>query len=70
MRPDLPPDLLLCSLSINPRYIPDETSFEGDTIHDEATESSIAAAGTTYEGVEFVTDVCSLECSSFGMASG
>ena len=27
------------------RYIPEETSFEDDVIHDEATEASVAAAG-------------------------
>lgn len=39
------------------RFVPVETSFEEDPIHDEATESTIAAAGPDYQGVEFVTDV-------------
>ena len=38
-------------------FVPDETSFEGDVIHEEATESSAAAVGPAYQGVEFVTDV-------------
>ncbi|SCV71558.1 BQ2448_3146 [Microbotryum intermedium] len=39
------------------QYVPDETSFEDDPIHDEATEASIAAEGTSYTGIDFVTDV-------------
>lgn len=39
------------------RYVPDDTSFEDDPIHDEATEATVAAAGAAYQGVEFVTDV-------------
>ncbi|KAM0746794.1 hypothetical protein T439DRAFT_329491 [Meredithblackwellia eburnea MCA 4105] len=38
------------------QFVPEHTSFEDDTVHDEATEASIAAAGPSYEGVEFVTD--------------
>lgn len=66
------PMCLTCSMSFaqpgpdvraNPpswhRFVPDETSFEGDPVHDEATESTIAAAGPDYQGLEFVTDVLS-----------
>lgn len=38
------------------RFVPDETSFEGDAVHDEATESSVAAEGAAYQGIDFVTD--------------
>lgn len=38
------------------RYVPDETSFEDDPVHDEATEASIAAEGNSYQGLDFQTD--------------
>ncbi|KAI5479550.1 hypothetical protein MNV49_003287 [Pseudohyphozyma bogoriensis] len=38
------------------QYVPNETTFDDDPVHDEATEASIAAEGTNYEGIEFVTD--------------
>lgn len=38
-------------------FVPDDTSFEEDIIHEEATESTVAAVGPAYQGVEFVTDV-------------
>jgi hypothetical protein len=47
-------------LILRSRFVPVETSFEEDPIHEEATEATIAAAGPDYQGVEFVTDVSSL----------
>ncbi|BGP18572.1 hypothetical protein JCM10213_003040 [Rhodosporidiobolus nylandii] len=38
------------------QFVPDETSFDEDPIHDEATEASIAAEGNSYQGVDFATD--------------
>ncbi|GAA6038371.1 hypothetical protein JCM8097_007615 [Rhodosporidiobolus ruineniae] len=38
------------------QYVPDETSFDDDPVHDEATEASIAAEGNSYQGLEFSTD--------------
>ncbi|GAA5961747.1 hypothetical protein JCM8115_004756 [Rhodotorula mucilaginosa] len=38
------------------QYVPDETSFEDDPVHDEATEASIAAEGNSYQGLDFQTD--------------
>ncbi|KAK4704959.1 hypothetical protein P7C70_g1241, partial [Phenoliferia sp. Uapishka_3] len=38
------------------QFVPDETSFDDDPVHDEATEASVAAAGPSYQGVDFVTD--------------
>ncbi len=38
------------------QYVPDETSFEDDPVHDEATEASIAAEGVAYKGIDFSTD--------------
>ncbi|GAA5859122.1 hypothetical protein JCM8547_004011 [Rhodosporidiobolus lusitaniae] len=38
------------------QFVPDETSFDDDPIHDEATEASIAAEGNSYTGLEFSTD--------------
>ena len=38
------------------QYVPDDTSFEEDPIHDEATEASIAAEGVAYKGIDFSTD--------------
>ncbi|GAA5876894.1 hypothetical protein JCM16303_006324 [Sporobolomyces ruberrimus] len=38
------------------QFVPDETSFEDDPIHEEATEASIAAEGSSYQGIDFSTD--------------
>ncbi|GAA5881012.1 hypothetical protein JCM3774_003068 [Rhodotorula dairenensis] len=38
------------------QYVPDDTSFDEDPIHDEATEASIAAEGNSYQGLDFQTD--------------
>lgn len=38
------------------QFVPDETSFEDDPVHDEATEASIAAEGNSYQGIDFSTD--------------
>ncbi|GAA6011140.1 hypothetical protein JCM11491_006738 [Sporobolomyces phaffii] len=38
------------------QFVPDETSFEDDPIHEEATEASIAAEGNSYQGIDFSTD--------------
>ncbi|GJN92441.1 hypothetical protein Rhopal_005471-T1 [Rhodotorula paludigena] len=38
------------------QYVPDDTSFDADPVHDEATEASIAAEGNSYTGLEFQTD--------------
>ncbi|SGY62034.1 BQ5605_C007g04643 [Microbotryum silenes-dioicae] len=38
------------------QYVPDETSFEDDPVHDEATEATVASEGTSYTGINFVTD--------------
>ncbi|GAA6003926.1 hypothetical protein JCM10207_006470 [Rhodosporidiobolus poonsookiae] len=38
------------------QFVPDETSFDDDPIHDEATEASIAAEGNSYQGLDFSTD--------------
>lgn len=46
----------MLTVSLVFRFVPDETSFEGDTVHDEATESSVAAEGASYTGIDFVTD--------------
>ncbi|GAA6061969.1 hypothetical protein JCM10212_005213 [Sporobolomyces blumeae] len=38
------------------QFIPDETSFDEDPVHDEATEATIAAEGNSYQGIDFSTD--------------
>ncbi|GAA5823102.1 hypothetical protein JCM11251_007487 [Rhodosporidiobolus azoricus] len=38
------------------QFVPDETSFDDDPVHDEATEASIAAEGNSYTGLDFSTD--------------
>ncbi|KPV73628.1 uncharacterized protein RHOBADRAFT_54826 [Rhodotorula graminis WP1] len=38
------------------QYVPDDTSFDDDPVHDEATEASIAAEGNSYTGIDFQTD--------------
>ncbi|GAA6057293.1 hypothetical protein JCM3770_001702 [Rhodotorula araucariae] len=38
------------------QYVPDDTSFDDDPVHDEATEASIAAEGNAYTGLDFQTD--------------
>ncbi|KAJ8293000.1 Pre-rRNA-processing protein esf1 [Rhodotorula toruloides] len=38
------------------QFVPDETSFEDDPIHDEATEASVLAEGSSYSGLDFQTD--------------
>ncbi|KAM0790681.1 hypothetical protein ACM66B_004540 [Microbotryomycetes sp. NB124-2] len=38
------------------QYVPDEVSFDDDPVHDEATEASVAAEGSSYQANEFVTD--------------
>ncbi|GAA5967029.1 hypothetical protein JCM3765_003684 [Sporobolomyces pararoseus] len=38
------------------QFVPDETSFDDDPIHEEATEASIAAEGNSYQGIDFSTD--------------
>ncbi|GAA5889156.1 hypothetical protein JCM6882_009758 [Rhodosporidiobolus microsporus] len=38
------------------QFVPDETSFDDDPVHDEATEASIAAEGNSYSGLDFSTD--------------
>lgn len=38
------------------QFVPDETSFSDDPIHEEATEASIAAEGNSYQGIDFSTD--------------
>ncbi|GAA5986102.1 hypothetical protein JCM10908_006410 [Rhodotorula pacifica] len=38
------------------QYVPDDTSFDDDPVHDEATEASIAAEGNSYQGLDFQTD--------------
>ncbi|TNY22543.1 Pre-rRNA-processing protein ESF1 [Rhodotorula diobovata] len=38
------------------QYVPDDTSFDDDPVHDEATEASIAAEGNAYTGIDFQTD--------------
>jgi hypothetical protein len=47
------------------QFVPDETSFDDDPIHEEATETSIAAEGNSYTGIDFSTDVRSCALSSF-----
>lgn len=53
------------SISLFFRFVPEETSFDDSPIHDEATESSIAATASTYTGIDFVTDVRAFTSSSF-----
>ncbi|KAK4052393.1 pre-rRNA-processing protein esf1 [Microbotryomycetes sp. JL201] len=38
------------------QYVPDEVSFEDDPVHDEATEASVAAEGSSYQANDYVTD--------------
>ncbi|GAA5969375.1 hypothetical protein JCM11641_008095 [Rhodosporidiobolus odoratus] len=38
------------------QFVPDETSFDDDPVHDEATEATIAAEGNSYQGLDFATD--------------
>lgn len=38
------------------QFVPDETSFDDDPVHEEATEASIAAEGNSYQGIDFSTD--------------
>ncbi|GAA5912201.1 hypothetical protein JCM5296_007509 [Sporobolomyces johnsonii] len=38
------------------QFVPDDTSFDDDPVHDEATEASIAAEGNSYQGIDFSTD--------------
>ncbi|BGP26426.1 pre-rRNA-processing protein ESF1 [Rhodotorula toruloides] len=38
------------------QFVPDETSFDDDPVHDEATESSVLAEGSSYAGLDFQTD--------------
>lgn len=47
---------LPCSPTRSCRYVPDDTSFDDDPVHDEATEASIAAEGNAYTGIDFQTD--------------
>ncbi|BGP34054.1 pre-rRNA-processing protein esf1 [Rhodotorula toruloides] len=38
------------------QFVPDETSFDDDPVHDEATEASVLAEGSSYSGLDFQTD--------------